>query len=50
MVREDPLRMPDVTAQAPGRWIQMCVEHAERGWVDGYTYAILQEEWEINEG
>lgn len=27
-MNEDPLRMPDVTAQAAGRWIQMCVDHA----------------------
>lgn len=37
-LEKDPLRMPDVTAEAAGRWIQMCVDHArERG------YSILIE-------
>lgn len=37
VMREDPLRMPDVTAQASGRWIQMCVEHAHR---QGYSTLV----------
>lgn len=37
VMTEDPLRMPDVTAQAAGRWIQMCVDHARE---QGYSILI----------
>lgn len=36
-LKADPLRMPDVTAQAAGRWIQMCVDHARD---QGYSMLI----------
>lgn len=36
-LKADPLRMPDVTAQAAGRWIQMCVDHARD---QGYSVLI----------
>lgn len=36
-LKSDPLRMPDVTAQAAGRWIQMCVDHAR---AQGYSMLI----------
>lgn len=37
VMAEDPLRMPDVTAEAAGKWIQMCVDHARE---QGYSTLI----------
>lgn len=37
VIDEDPLRMPDVTAEAAGAWIQMCVDHARE---QGYSILI----------
>jgi UDP-N-acetylglucosamine kinase len=30
LATDDPLRMPEVTAAASGRWIQMCIDHANK--------------------
>ena len=41
VMREDPLRMPDVTAEAAGKWVQMSVEHANE---KGYS-ALIEGTW-----
>lgn len=46
VMRDDPLRMPDVTAQAAGRWIQMSVEHANE---HGYS-ALVEGTWRNAQG
>lgn len=38
VLADDPLRMPDVTAEAAGRWTQMCIEHAREN-----NYSVLME-------
>lgn len=38
VLADDPLRMPDVTAEASGRWMQMCIEHAREN-----NYSVLME-------
>lgn len=38
LVREDPLRMPDVTAPASAAWVELALEHARR-----YRFNVLVE-------
>lgn len=41
VMREEPLRMPEVTAAVSGRWIQMCVDHARE---QGFS-ALIEGTW-----
>lgn len=41
LVHENPLKMPEVTAQASGRWIQMCVDYA----VDNRVSSLIEGTW-----